>query len=246
MNLVKILPIVLIGFIAGCSVAPQGVDVHDPYEGMNRKIHAFNKGLDRNVLRPTARGYDAVLPNPVETSISSFAANLSLPSKIINNTLQGDLLGAGQNLLRFVINTTAGVGGLFDASTVMGLEEVDTDFGETLHVWGVPEGAYVEVPVFGPSTERATAGLVVDMILDPVSYIIGQPEATYRTVAQGGQILDTRNDLGEQIDAVLYESADSYAQARLIYLQNRRFKLGQDASEDSFNLYDDPYLDTYE
>ncbi|MEM6306418.1 MAG: VacJ family lipoprotein [Pseudomonadota bacterium] len=232
--------------MAGCSVAPPGVGTHDPYEQTNRKIHAFNKGLDRNLVRPVARGYGAVVPDPIETSISSFAANLSLPGKIINNTLQGNLFGAGKNLLRFAINTTAGVGGLFDASTVMGLEEVDTDFGETLHAWGVPEGAYVELPVLGPSTERATAGLVVDMILDPVSYIIGQPESTYRSVARTGDILTTRNDLAPQIDGIYDNSADSYAQLRSVYLQNRRFQLGENASDDLYDVYDDPYLDANE
>ncbi|MEO0357810.1 MAG: VacJ family lipoprotein [Pseudomonadota bacterium] len=236
----------LTGFVclglSACSVAPPGIDVHDPAETTNRQVHAFNKALDQAVVRPVANTYDAVLPDPVEDSVSAFASNLSLPGKIVNNTLQGDLLGAGQNLLRFAINTTAGIGGLFDPSGVMGLNEVDTDFGETLSVWGVPEGAYLELPVFGPSNERDAAGLVVDMILDPLSYVIGAPESTYRTGARVGEILQTRHVLGGQIDGVLYDSADSYAQARLIYLQNRRFALGVDAEESFDDLYADPYI----
>lgn len=228
--------------ISACSVAPQGVDVHDPYENTNRKVHAFNKGLDRNLVRPVAKGYDAVVPDPVEQGISNFASNLSLPGKMVNNTLQFDLKGLGKNLFRFVVNTTAGVGGLFDPSTVMGVEEADTDFGQTLQKWGAPEGAYVELPVFGPSTQRGAAGLVVDFALDPLSYVIGQPEASYRTAARASDILHTRNQLGDQIDSVLYESADSYAQARSIYLQNRRFTLGSDDTADIDDLYDDIYL----
>ncbi|MGB1234234.1 MAG: MlaA family lipoprotein [Planktomarina sp.] len=228
--------------LSACSVAPAGVSTHDPFEGANRGVHAFNKGLDRNVLRPVSKGYDAVLPDPIEDSVSNFASNLSLPSKFLNNTLQGDFLGAGKNLLRFTINTTAGIGGIFDPSTVMGLEEVDTDFGETLYVWGAPEGAYVELPVLGPSTQRATTGLIVDMILDPLSYVIGSPESTYRTGARVGEIVQARHQLGGQIDGVLYESADSYAQARSIYLQNRRFELGDESDAALDDLYDDIYL----
>ncbi len=234
--------LIFAGLVAGCSVAPPGTDVHDPAEVTNRQVHAFNKSLDTAIVRPVANAYDAVLPDPVEDSVTAFASNLGLPGKIINNTLQGDLKGAGQNLLRFAINTTAGIGGIFDPSTIMGLPEVDTDFGETLHVWGVPEGAYLELPVLGPSTERAAFGTVVDMVLDPMSFVIGTPESTYRTGARVGEILQTRHALGGQIDGVLYDSADSYAQARLIYLQNRRFKLGVEADDTFEDLYADPYI----
>ncbi|MGB0799779.1 MAG: MlaA family lipoprotein [Planktomarina sp.] len=237
----------LIGVVALLTITacatPQTADgVYDPFEGANRKTHAFNKGLDRNLVGPVARGYDTVVPDPVEDSVTNFADNLGLPGKVVNNVLQADLLGAGKNTLRFLINTTAGIGGIFDPSTVMGLHEADTDFGQTLDVWGVREGAYVELPIFGPSTSRDAVGIAVDMMLDPMSYVIGKPQSDYRSAARVGERLQQRHDLGSQIDGVLYESADSYAQLRLLYLQNRRFELGGDTGE----TYIDPYLDPYE
>lgn len=243
-RLVKSLTILLaVSTLTACTAVPEGVSVFDPYEEANRDMHAFNKGLDQNVVRPVARAYDAVLPDPVENSVSNFADNLGLPGQVVNNVLQGDVIAAGKNTLRFVVNTTIGIGGLFDPSTIMGLEQDETDFGETLAVWGVGEGAYVELPVFGPSTERDAAGLVVDMALDPMSYILGKPESTYRTGARVGDLMATRNELGGQIDSLYQDSADSYAQFRLIYLQNRRFQLDRGTGESESDDYIDPYED---
>ena len=236
--------VVALGAMAACS-APQGASVdgiHDPYEQTNRATHAFNKGLDRALLRPASNGYDAVLPDPVQTGVSNFASNLALPGTIVNNLLQADLHSAGQNTTRFFLNTTLGIGGLFDPAGAANVPAVEADFGQTLAVWGVREGAYVELPFIGPSTERDTVGTVVDVALNPLSYILQHPEAGYATGARAGKVLDTRSKLGSTIDDVLYNSADSYAQSRLIYLQNRRFELGEDTGD----AYVDPYIDPYE
>ncbi len=242
-DVVKIVfSVLFVCMLSACSVAPDGVSVHDPYEKMNRKTHAFNKAVDKNIIRPVARTYDVVLPDPVEDGISNFSSNLSLPGKILNNVLQGDLKSAGQNTLRFVFNSTYGLGGVLDPSTHWGIEEKDTDFGETLETWGVEEGAYIELPILGPSTERDAAGFFVDIFLDPASYVLNGPQGRARSTARAGEILQTRHVLGAQIDEVLYESADSYAQARLIFLQNRRFELEQDTGDG----YIDPYIDPYE
>ncbi len=238
----KIIGCLMLVALSACSVAPDGVSPHDPYEKLNRKTHAFNKAVDRSVVRPVAKTYDAVLPDPVEDGISNVASNLSLPGKIVNNILQGDFQGAGQNTVRFVLNSTFGLGGLLDPSSEFDLPEVDTDFGETLHTWGVPEGAYIELPILGPSTERDAVGEVVDIFLDPMGYVLGTPEASYRRGARVGELLQKRHSLGDQIDEVLYESADSYAQSQLIFLQNRRFELEDTTGED----YIDPYIDPYE
>lgn len=231
-----------LGVLAGCTT-PQNGGVYDPYENTNRKTHAFNKALDRNLVSPVARGYDAVLPDPVEDSVTNFASNLSMPGKVVNNILQADVVGAGKNTLRFLINTTAGIGGLFDASTVMGLEEEDTDFGETLAKWGVGEGAYVELPLFGPSTTRGAVGIGMDMVLDPMSYVLGTPQSEVRTASRVGERLQQRHVLGDQIDSILYDSADSYAQARLLYLQNKRYSLGSNNPDDFIDPYIDPYAE---
>lgn len=200
--------------------------IHDPYETRNRKVHAFNKGLDRNLIRPIATGYTEAMPDEFEDSVRNFATNFGQPSVTVNSLLQGDLRGAGISLSRFLINSTLGVGGLFDVASDFGVERHDTDFGETLHVWGAGEGAYLEAPFFGPSTTRDSVGRVVDFFTNPLSYEIDDPERYSGPVASVTARIGDRGRYSDTVDSILYDSADSYAQARLIYLQNRRFQLG--------------------
>ena len=237
-NRVKILIAMgLILLLSACSPRSRAV-VDDPFERLNRGTHAFNKELDRNLLSPVSKGYSAVVPEPVENSISNFSSNLSLPGKVVNNILQLDIGSANSNTFRFAINSTFGLAGLFDPSDLMGLEERDSDFGQTLQRWGVGEGAYVEMLVFGPSNVRDGIGLIVDMVLlDPASYILKSPVTIYRTGSRVGEVLQKRQIYGGQIDEVLYESADSYAQSRLVYLQSRRFQL----KDNPRDAYIDPY-----
>jgi phospholipid-binding lipoprotein MlaA len=224
--------------LAGCSTPSGDVDIHDPYEDTNRSVHEFNKGLDRAVVRPTSHAINAVVPRPIMTSVGNFADNLGTPASIMNDVLQGDLDTGTHNFFRFVINTTVGIGGLFDAAGWMGLEERKNDFGQTLAVWGVPEGAYQELPILGPSTERATAGLIVDLLTDPVNTVLPNDERATRRSASILSRISERDVFGEEIDAILYDSADSYAQLRSIYLQNRRFQVSDGDLED---FYIDPF-----
>jgi len=143
----------LVMFVSACSPR-QGAVADDPFERLNRSSHAFNKGLDRNILSPLSKTYTDVVPDPVEDSVSNFARNLSLPGKVVNNALQLDLSSAARNSARFALNSTVGLVGLFDPSQKIGLVEKNTDFGETLQGWGVAEGAYLELPLFGPSNMR--------------------------------------------------------------------------------------------
>ena len=120
----------------------------------------------------------------------------------------------------------------------MGLAEINADFGQTLQRWGAEEGAYIEIPFFGPSNIRDGIGLVVGaMLLDPASYVLKSPVSSYRSGSNVGAVLQNRQINADQIDDILYKSADSYAQARIVYLQNRRFKL-KDSKRDA---YIDPY-----
>lgn len=213
-------------------------DAFDPYEDQNRAVHQFNRGLDRALVRPVAKGYSSSIPDDIETSIVRFSENLSLPSDVVNNALQLNMRRAIQDTARFVVNSTVGLGGLFDPASEMGMPAAsDTDFGETLHVWGGREGAYVELPVLGPSTERDTWGIAVDLFTNPISYVFDRPESLVGTGAGVAAGLSKRDRFSETIDAILYESADSYAQSRSIYLQNRRFELGGTEGSN----YTDPY-----
>lgn len=224
---------------------PENDDVNDPYEQFNRGTHEFNKSVDRAVLRPVAVTYSNAMPDEVEEIVSNFVRNLSTPGDIVNQVLQGDFENALKNTFRFALNTTMGLGGIADPAGGAGIDGGETDFGETLHVWGVREGAYVELPVLGPSTERAAFGRLVDFFMDPVGNVLGPTEQTYATVVKGADLLSSRGQFAGTIDALLYESADSYAQSRLMYLQNRRFKLGtpDDSEGDYFDPYDDPYAE---
>ena len=221
-------------------VATQG-GINDPNEVENRQMHAFNKDVDRILFSPVADGYGSIVPKPVRNSVSRFADHLSLPNDVMNNLLQADIGGAMHNTFRFAVNTIIGLGGFFDPATAMGVQRVDTDFGETLHKWGAPEGNYVELPLFGPSTARDTVGLVVDIVTDPVTLALEAPERYLGTGAYVLNKLGNRYDYDETIDSLLYESADSYTQARSIYLQNRRYNLGMTSGD----AYVDPYLDPY-
>ncbi|MEM9851523.1 MAG: VacJ family lipoprotein [Pseudomonadota bacterium] len=232
----------LLASLAACSVPPPGDLVYDPSEPANRKVHNFNKALDRQFLSPVAKGYGAVVPLPVDRAVSNFATNAGIPGEIINSTLQLNFEDVATNTIRFVTNTVFGVGGIFDAATWLGMtDDVDTDFGETLFVYGLPEGEYLELPIFGPSTERAAWGLVVDFFLDPFGAIapsdVAQASGAIYVVDKVGD----RNEFDSVISGILYGSEDSYVTARSLYLQNRRFKL-QGGSVDVDNL-EDPYAD---
>ena len=236
---------VLCGFLAACATpSPEQTTnggVFDPYEGANRSVHGFNRGVDRVLFRPASKGYVTIVPEPMVTSFSHFAENLSMPGQMVNALLQGDLRTAGNALARFAMNTTIGFAGLADPATEFKVPAVDTDFGETLHVWGVREGAYVELPFFGPSTSRDAVGLFVDFFTNPISYATHNPADNISAYAEIVRRMGDRGNFSDTIDAILYESADSYAQLRLIYLQNRRFELGQSDQSSEIDPFD---LDT--
>lgn len=229
--------------LSGCGAQQTSQGVNDPLEGVNRKVHGFNKGVDRALARPAATAYGKVVPDVLRVSVSNMADNAAGPGLVANGILQGDIEGVATNTFRFVLNTTVGVLGLFDPAKAIGLEEKSTDFGETLHVWGVGEGAYVELPFFGPSTSRDAVGIVVDYALDPLGSVLNSDQKKVAAGLRVARLIDRRYRFGDTIDSVLYDSADSYAQARITYLQNRRFELG--GGDGVGDLGDDPYLDPY-
>lgn len=227
--------------LAACGTAVADQGINDPYEQTNRAMHSVNVGLDRALVKPTSKVYGTIVPQPVKTGVANFASNLSLPGDVVNSALQGNGEASVRNTFRFLINSTLGVGGLFDPAKDFGLAQKKTDFGETLYVWGVGEGPYLEFPGLGPSTVRDAVGTAVDFAANPVSIVLPKPESYYATASKVGSKLGDRDRYSETIDSVLYDSADSYAQTRLLYLQNRRFELGQPASSDG-----DDFIDPYQ
>lgn len=237
-----IFSIAALALLAACSTPPSSTAIYDPDEAENRKVHNFNKALDRNLVAPVARGYGKTVPLQADRAISNVAANLAIPGEIVNSFLQFRLEDVITNTIRFTTNTIFGLGGIFDTATFLGMDEdVDTDFGETLAVYGFPEGKYLEVPVYGPRTERETYGIVVDFFLDPVGNFL---PSSSRKVTFPLYVVDKvgdRNEYDDAINGILYESEDSYVAARSLYLQNRRFKIG--SSADSLEDLEDPYAD---
>lgn len=238
--------LLLLATLSACGPAtlPSGATIDDPHEAQNRAVHEFNRDVDRALVRPAASSLGAAVPDPVLVGIGRMSSNLSHPSYVVNDVLQLRLADAIHNTSRFVINSTIGILGIFDPASAMGLDERETDFGETLHVWGVPEGSYVELPIFGPSTSRDTVGRVVDIALNPLRGLEPDAANTVRGINVTSRFGD-RHRFGGTIDSILYESEDSYAQARLLYLQNRRFELRGDAEPEYFDPYEDPYDDLF-
>lgn len=229
----------------GPAVLPGASEIHDPTEASNRAMHDVNVAVDRALVRPVALGYGAVVPEPVRDGLSNVSSNLNQPLYVVNNILQLRLDNALLNTFRFLMNSTIGLGGLLDPATEAGLYAEETDFGETLHVWGVSEGAYVVLPLLGPSTSRDTAGLIVDSVMNPTRLAFARPESDYITGANVADGLNARYELSDEIDRIYYDSADGYAQARLIYLQNRRYELRGDQPTEYADPYADPYSDPY-
>ncbi len=229
--------------LLGACARPVPIDqINDPYETENRSMHAFNVGLDEKLVKPISGSIGGKGRGPLSLGLKHFVDNLDGPRDVLNNLLQLRIGRAAHNTLRFAVNSTIGIGGLFDPASAMGVEPKPTDFGETLYVWGVDEGHYLELPVLGPSTARDAFGKVVDYAINPVAILVKSPESYALTAAKLADSVVSRERHADIVDSVLHDSADSYAQARLLYLQNRRYDLGQKAADETaIDPYEDPY-----
>lgn len=210
----------------------QGEDFRnpDPWEPVNRVVFRFNDTLDTYALRPIARGYDRIMPQPLDDGVSNVFNNLGEPKNLINNVLQGKVRDAGIDLSRFMLNTTLGVVGIFDVATRMGLQRNDEDFGQTLGTWGVPSGPYVMLPLLGPSTVRDTGGFAAESLAD-ISYRGQMDHVPSRNTAIGVDVVDTRAGLLPQERLI---RGDKYRFIRNAWLQNREFKVRDGQVEDEF------------
>lgn len=223
--------------ITGCATTQHSAEVNDPLESYNRFMYSFNDKVDKAVFKPVAQGYNYVMPDPVNKSVSNFFSNLNEVTVIVNDILQFKFNQAIYDTGRFVTNSTIGVLGLFDIASMSGLEKHDEDFGQTLGYWGVDTGPYIVWPFIGPSNIRDTAGLVGDYYTDPVTYVKG-PDA--RNPLLITRIVDKRANL-LSAEKVLDEAAtDEYSYVRDAYLQ-RRLNLVHDGNppEEEFDVFSD-------
>ena len=197
-------------------------EIYDPIEPINRAIFSFNNVADRVVLEPVAKGYKK-LPSPIQSGISNFLSNLRAPLVVINQLLQGQGENAMQSTGRFFVNSTVGVFGLIDVAEKIGLEEKEEDFGQTLATWGVGDGFYIVLPLFGPSNLRDTTGMVMTMITDPINaYAVSEGEAWIVPMRTAANAVDQRSKIIDEVNALRDNSLDYYASVRSSYYQNRR------------------------
>ena len=217
----------------------------DPLEGVNRGVYKFNDVADKALLKPVAKVYKAIAPSPVRIGINNFFSNLGMLTTILNDLLQFKFAHAFNDTGRFVINTTFGVAGFIDLASMDGIEKHTEDFGQTMGHWGVGPGAYLVLPLIGPSTLRDFSGLVVDTSTsDPISYTHNIGEVRLHNQLRAAQIIDRRTELLAAGDLVDEASLDPYAFLRDAYLQ-RRASLVQDGLvpkeliKDDFSEIDD-------
>jgi phospholipid-binding lipoprotein MlaA len=214
----RFLGLMLLTALAGC--ATTGGNPHDPLEGYNRAMFGFNQGVDNAIIKPMATGYKKVVPAIARTGVSNFFSNLRDIWIGVNNILQGKVGAGASDFGRFAINTTVGILGLFDIASNAGLEKHNEDFGQTLGRWGVGSGAYVVLPILGPSTVRDGLSLfLVDWHGDPLWYVRDVP---VRYELMGLRLVDTRANLLDVSRLAEEASLDTYAYVRDAYLQRRR------------------------
>jgi phospholipid-binding lipoprotein MlaA len=220
-HVVSALGVLMALSLGGCVTLPPNSQrvPQDPWESWNRGVYRVNDALDRAVAKPVARTYVRAVPKPARTGVSNFFENMRTPTVMINDALQGKFRAAFNDLARFLLNTTVGVAGLLDPASEAGLDLNNEDFGQTLGVWGVHPGPFVELPFYGPSDLRDAPSRVVDAYTNPHAYISNKP---IFWGLYGVDLIDTRAGL-LSLDATLKNVYDPYAFIRDAYLQRRAY-----------------------
>jgi phospholipid-binding lipoprotein MlaA len=217
------LPAVLILGLVGCAGT-------DPWERMNRGTFWFNEKADNYVLEPAAKGWDWALPDTAQTGLRNFFANLSFPVHFVNNLLQLKPLDAGEDLSRFLVNTTVGVLGFVDVASKIDVPKNDEDFGQTLGSYGVPAGPYLVLPLLGPSSARDAPSLVVDGATQPLTWVL--PFAVNAGLT-GTETINLRAYYLEEVDQARRDAFDFYIFRRDAFLDNREHRVSDRDPEEA-------------
>ena len=244
----QILLVIVASMILGACAGPESVAkgkdtsalfVADPWESLNRGIDAANRGLDSVTLKPAARGYQQILPAFVRRGMTNFFSNLRTPLTIINQILQGKGRAAFSDTGRLLLNSTVGIGGLFDPATSAGLEKHSEDFGQTLATWGVPDGPFVMIPLLGPSTLRDALAIPLNFFADP---LLHYENTSVRDKLWALQVLGMRAGL-LSVENMISDSYDPYVTVRDAYLQNRRYLIYDGDPPELEDEFLDEFLD---
>jgi phospholipid-binding lipoprotein MlaA len=240
-------------FLSGCATKPPPSDpdaladyeqTNDPLEPTNRVFYAVNNGLDTVILRPLALAYRYAVPTPVRDGLHNVLSNIGMPVQLTNDMLEGKPRRAGDTTMRFLINTTVGVFGIFDVATKWGYPDHDADFGMTMALWGVPEGPFLFLPVLGPSDPRDAAGFGVDIAFDPFTWVGTGPNRVGWTAFKwsrfGLNAVDARERVIDAIDSIRKTALDPYATFRSLYRQHRKAQI-EDLRNDNRTTVPDWY-----
>ena len=221
---------------AGCASTGGDYTVVDPHEGFNRGSYDFTDSVDRAVLVPVARGYQKILPDPVEKGISNFFVNLQTLASSANGFLQGKPVSGGEDFARFLLNSTLGLGGLFDPATSVGLKYHQEDLGQTLAVWGWKESRYIYIPFMGPTTVRDLPSVLVSSYMPRL--LLG---SSYHWGISGLNVVSSRAGLLATTETRDATAIDPYTFTRDAYAQRRRFLIydGEIPLDDLFDDFDD-------
>ncbi len=206
-------------------------DRNDPYEATNRKLYGASEAVDKNVIHPVANGYRDLTTGGFRSHVHNVLTNLGNPAQLTNDVLQGKPHKAGNTFMRLAINTTLGLGGVFDVASGWGYPDHSTDFGLTLALWGVPSGPYLFLPVLGPSNPRDGVAYGVNSAFNPLTWVTFGGSATLGTARFGVGAVDGRARVITETDTIQKTALDPYATYRSLYRQHRDAEI-QNAQRD--------------
>lgn len=234
---INILGVIFALVMTGCASTEYAENERDPWQGFNRTVYGFNDTLDQALLKPAAKGYQAVAPDFVETGVRNFFSNINDVSVAFNNLLQGKVADAVSDVGRVLFNTTIGLLGLFDVASEMGLQKHNEDFGQTLAAWGVDSGPYLMLPFFGPSTLRDSTSVPVDnFLLNPINHI--DMEKSDRMYLMAVDVVSVRAELLSLEKTVDEIATDKYSFIRDAYLDRRNYLVHDGAPPEDESLYE--------
>lgn len=272
-QLLKAMPVAIVAMmlLSGCSSSTamkedinerQTAGVYDPLEPVNRAVFEFNDRVDTFVLNPVASGYKTVVPEPGRKAVTNFLRNLASPVDLFNQVLQADMKGAADTTARFLLNSTFGLAGLIDvAGEAADIPYESEDFGQTMAVWGVPDGPYLVWPILGPSNVRDSAGRVADSASQPLNWYVNREDKEWIQYTRAGlTVLDTKARLMDPMKELKRSSLDYYAAVRSVYNQFRTAQIKDssggdvmgggadsgDQAEQGASAYDDLDMPSYD
>lgn len=224
--------------LCGCASTsnPEALAANDPYEPTNRDVFRFNAKLDKYVVVPSVGVYFIVVPQFGRDRVHNFLDNLSLPITFANDVMQGETKRGAQTFGRFMVNATFGLGGLFDPATKLKIPNHSEDFGQTLAVWGVGEGPYLVLPLFGPSNPRDAGGLIADYFIDPLHWVHYKQHIWWDGGHEYLSLLDLRAQTYQTVQGVQRSSVDFYSSMRSLYRQLRNNEIRNGRPATSTNL----------